>query len=166
MQERCKNAGINIEVDDKRSNGKTLNVEFNGKLRDNQKDAITALMKYDNGIISAATAFGKTVTCSGIISKIKTSTLILLESSALVEQWEKALNTFLTINEELPEYQTKTGRVKKRKSVIGIIHGAKDTSTGIIDIAMAGSLCKKGEYHPKLKEYGLVIVDECHHSAL
>ena len=30
---------------------------------------------------------------------------------------------------------------------------------------MAGSLCKKGEYHPKLKEYGLVIVDECHHSA-
>ncbi|MGB4091928.1 MAG: DEAD/DEAH box helicase family protein [Ruminococcus flavefaciens] len=165
LQERCKNAGINIEVDDKRSNGKTLNVEFNGELRDNQKDAITALMKYDNGIISAATAFGKTVTCSGIISKIKTSTLILLESSALVEQWEKALNTFLTINEELPEYQTKTGRVKKRKSVIGIIHGAKDTSTGIIDIAMAGSLCKKGEYHQRLKEYGLVIVDECHHSA-
>ena len=165
LQERCKNAGINIEVDDKRCNGKTLNVEFNGELRDNQKDAITALMKYDNGIISAATAFGKTVTCSGIISKIKTSTLILLESSALVEQWEKALNTFLTINEELPEYQTKTGRVKKRKSVIGIIHGAKDTSTGIIDIAMAGSLCKKGEYHQRLKEYGLVIVDECHHSA-
>lgn len=165
LQERCKNAGINIEVDDKRCNGKTLNVELNGELRDNQKDAITALMKYDNGIISAATAFGKTVTCSGIISKIKASTLILLESSALVEQWEKALNTFLTINEELPEYQTKTGRVKKRKSVIGIIHGAKDTSTGIIDIAMAGSLCKKGEYHQRLKEYGLVIVDECHHSA-
>ena len=134
-------------------------------MRDNQKDAITSLMKYDNGIISAATAFGKTVTCSGIISKIKTSTLILLESSALVEQWEKALSTFLTINEELPEYQTKTGRVKKRKSVIGIIHGAKDTSTGIIDIAMAGSLCKKGEYHTRLKEYGMVIVDECHHSA-
>lgn len=165
LQERCKNAGINIEFDDKRCNGKALNVEFNGELRDNQKDAITALMKYDNGIISAATAFGKTVTCSGIISKIKASTLILLESSALVEQWEKALNTFLTINEELPEYQTKTGRVKKRKSVIGIIHGAKDTSTGIIDIAMAGSLCKKGEYHQRLKEYGLVIVDECHHSA-
>lgn len=165
LQERCGNAGINIEIDDKRSRGKSLDIVFNGELRDNQKEAITALLKYDNGIISAATAFGKTVTCSGIISKIKTSTLILLESSALVEQWEKALNTFLTINEEFPEYRTKTGRVKKRKSVIGIIHGAKDTSTGIIDIAMAGSLCKKGEYHPRLKEYGMVIVDECHHSA-
>ena len=165
LKERCANAGINIEIEDKRSDGKTLNIEFNGELRDNQKEAITALMKYDNGIISAATAFGKTVTCSGIISKIKRSTLILLESSALVEQWEKSLNTFLTIDEELPEYQTKTGRIRKRKSIIGIIHGAKDTSTGIIDIAMAGSLCKKGEYHSRLKEYGLVIVDECHHSA-
>ena len=37
--------------------------------------------------------------------------------------------------------------------------------TGIIDIAMAGSLCKKGEYHNLLNEYGLVLVDECHHSA-
>ena len=89
LKERCANAGINIEIEDKRSDGKTLNIEFNGELRDNQKEAITALMKYDNGIISAATAFGKTVTCSGIISKIKRSTLILLESSALVEQWEK-----------------------------------------------------------------------------
>ncbi|MBO4867330.1 MAG: DEAD/DEAH box helicase family protein [Ruminococcus sp.] len=165
LQERCDNAGIHIEFDDKRSCGRPLDIEFNGELRDNQKDAIAALTKYDNGILSAATAFGKTVTCSGIISQIKTSTLIILESSALVEQWEKALSTFLTINEELPEYQTKTGRTKKRKSVIGIIHGAKDTSTGIIDIAMAGSLCKKGEYHSRLKEYGLVLVDECHHSA-
>ncbi|MBP5433337.1 DEAD/DEAH box helicase family protein [Ruminococcus sp.] len=165
LQERCDNAGINIDLDDKRSCGRPLNIEFNGELRDNQKDAIEALTKYDNGILSAATAFGKTVTCSGIISLIKTSALIILESSALVGQWEKALNTFLTINENMPEYQTKTGRTKKRKSVIGIIHGAKDTSTGIIDIAMAGSLCKKGEYHPRLKEYGLVLVDECHHSA-
>src|SRR5699024_7585619 len=28
-----------------------------------------------------------------------------------------------------------------------------------------GSLCKKGKFHPRLKEYGLVLVDECHHSA-
>ena len=37
--------------------------------------------------------------------------------------------------------------------------------TGIIDIAMAGSLCKKGEWNPLLQEYGMVIVDECHHAA-
>ena len=37
--------------------------------------------------------------------------------------------------------------------------------TGIIDIAMAGSLCKKGEYHKLLDHYGLVLIDECHHCA-
>ncbi len=36
--------------------------------------------------------------------------------------------------------------------------------TGIIDIAMAGSLCKKGEYHELLNEYRMIIVDECHHA--
>ena len=30
---------------------------------------------------------------------------------------------------------------------------------------MVGSLCKKGEYHKRLKDYGLVILDECHHAA-
>ena len=68
-------------------------------------------------------------------------------------------------DEELPEYKTKTGRAKKRKSLVGVIHGAKDTSTGIVDIAMAGSLFKKGEPHRRLKSYGMVLVDECHHSA-
>ena len=37
--------------------------------------------------------------------------------------------------------------------------------TGLVDIAMAGSLCKKGEYHSLLNQYGMVIVDECHHAA-
>ena len=75
------------------------------------------------------------------------------------------LNTFLKINENIPEYKTKSGRIKKRKSFIGIIKSSKDTSTGIIDIAMVGSLYRKGEFHDKLHDYGMVIVDECHHSA-
>ena len=103
--------------------------------------------------------------CSRLIAERKVSTLILLESSALIEQWQKALERFLEFREDLPEYETKTGRRKRRTSLIGIIHGPKDTSTGIVDIAMAGSLCKKGEFHPPLREYGMVLVDECHHSA-
>ena len=35
--------------------------------------------------------------------------------------------------------------------------------TGII--AMVGTLYKKGEFYPRLQEYGMVIVDECHHAA-
>lgn len=103
--------------------------------------------------------------CSKLIAERKVSTLILLESSALMDQWADALQDFLDIQEELPEYQTPSGRIRKRKSMIGRIHGAHDSSTGIIDIAMVGSLCKKGEFHPRLQEYGLCLMDECHHAA-
>lgn len=82
-----------------------------------------------------------------------------------MEQWKEALEKFLDINEKLPEYKTKTGRIKVRKEVIGNLQGAHDSMTGIIDIAMAGSLCKKGEFHNLLNQYGMVIVDECHHAA-
>ncbi|MBQ3663005.1 MAG: DEAD/DEAH box helicase family protein, partial [Clostridia bacterium] len=165
LTEKCRDAGIPFTVEDRRADGKQINVTFTGVLRDNQREAVEAMLIADCGILSAATAFGKTVVCCGLISELKTSTLILLESSSLISQWEKAISTFLKLDEELPEYTTKSGRVKNRSSLIGIIQGPKDTSTGIIDIAMVGSLCKKGEFHPRLKEYGLVLVDECHHSA-
>lgn len=165
LLERSKEANIPTKIADKRADGKPLSVQFTGELRDNQQTAVNALLQYNCGILSAATAFGKTVVCSSLIAERKVSTLILLESSALIEQWQNALEHFLEFHEELPEYETKSGRKKRRKSVIGVIHGPKDTSTGIVDIAMAGSLCKKGEFHPRLREYGMVLVDECHHSA-
>lgn len=158
-------AGIDYEVTDERQKGKYIDVSFRGELRDEQKPALEEMIKYDNGILHAATAFGKTVVCSAIIAQKKVNTLIILESSALIEQWKDALEKFLEINEALPEYKTRTGRVKIRKSLIGKLQGAHDSMTGIVDIAMAGSLCKKGERHPMLEQYGMVIVDECHHAA-
>lgn len=158
-------AGIDYEVTDERQTGKYIDVSFRGELRDEQKPALEEMIKYDNGILHAATAFGKTVVCSAIIAQKKVNTLIILESSALIEQWKDALERFLEINEVLPEYKTRTGRVKIRKSLIGKLQGAHDSMTGIVDIAMAGSLCKKGEWHPMLEQYGMVIVDECHHAA-
>ena len=163
--QQAADAGITYEITDERQEGRKINVSFNGTLRDEQKPALEEILKYDNGILHAATAFGKTVVCSAMIAERKVNTLIILESSALIEQWEDALYRFLDINEELPEYKTKTGRIKKRKNLIGKLQGQHDSMTGIIDIAMAGSLCRKGEYHAFLNDYGMVIVDECHHAA-
>lgn len=165
LEQMADDAEINMSIQDERCSGRKINVTFSGQLREEQDRAVASVADEDMGIISAATAFGKTVVCSNIIASKKVNTLILLESSALIEQWQNALETFLDIDEEVPEYVTPTGRVKKRKSVVGLIHGPKDTSTGIIDIAMVGSLKKKGEFHERLKSYGMVIVDECHHSA-
>ena len=76
--------------------GKALEVRFLGELRDNQEAAAKAVLKHDCGILSASTAFGKTVVCSRLIAERKVSTLILLESSALIEQWQKALEEVKT----------------------------------------------------------------------
>lgn len=165
LTEQCRKAGITYEITDERQPGRRIKAEFTGQLRPEQEPALEEMLRYDTGILNAATAFGKTVVCSAMIAERKVNTLILLESSSLIEQWEEALNSFLKIEEETPEYQTKTGRIRRRKSIIGKLQGAHDSMTGIIDIAMVGSLCKKGEFHEKLNDYGMVLVDECHHAA-
>ncbi len=162
---KCDKAGIAYHMQDVRCGGNAIRVSFQGQLKESQIPAVEAMLKQETGILHAATAFGKTVVCCHMIAEKKVNTLILLQSSALIEQWESAMENFLTIDEELPEYETPTGRRKRRKSVIGRLQGAHDSTTGIIDIAMVGSVCKKGEFHRRLKEYGMVIVDECHHAA-
>ncbi len=162
---KCDKAGIAYHMQDVRCGGNAIRVSFQGQLKESQIPAVEAMLKQETGILHAATAFGKTVVCCHMIAEKKVNTLILLQSSALIEQWESAMENFLTIDEELPEYETPTGRKKRRKSVIGRLQGAHDSTTGIIDIAMVGSVCKKGEFHRRLKEYGMVIVDECHHAA-
>ena len=161
----CENAGIPYDIEEQREKGRPIRVSFNGELRVQQDLAAQRLLAYEHGILSAATAFGKTVVCSYLIAERKVNTLILLESTDLISQWEEELGRFLFIDEEPPEYQTKTGRVKKRNSVIGTLKGGKDALTGIVDIAMVGSLYKKGKFHEKLNSYGMVIMDECHHAA-
>ena len=159
------NAGISYKIEDKRTQGRELNISFKGELRESQIPAVETMLENETGILHAATAFGKTVVCCDMIARRGISTLILVDRADLMNQWTKRLDEFLDINEELPEYQTKTGRTRKRKSLIGNLQGAHDTLTGIVDVAMIRSLKKKDGFHPMLKEYAQVYFDECHHAA-
>ena len=159
------NAGISYKIEDKRTKGRELNISFKGELRESQIPAVETMLENETGILHAATAFGKTVVCCDMIARRGISTLILVDRADLMNQWIKRLDEFLDIAEELPEYQTKTGRTRKRKSLIGNLQGAHDTLTGIVDVAMIRSLKKKDGFHPMLKEYAQVYFDECHHAA-
>jgi superfamily II DNA or RNA helicase len=159
----CKEAGIEYDILDYREKGRPIRVSFHGDLKTQQNLAAQHLLAFDHGILSAATAFGKTVVCSYLISERKVNTLILLQSKDLLEQWVDELNKFLSIDEEPPIYKTKSGRKKHRKSVIGILHGSKNTLTGIIDVAMVGSMYSKGKFNDFVNSYGMVVMDECHH---
>ncbi len=136
-------AGINYKIEDKRTKGRKLNISFKGELRDSQIPAVDNMLLHDNGILHAATAFGKTVVCCDMIAKRGVSTLIIVDKADLMNQWLKRLDEFLDIDEDLPEYKTKTGRIRKRKSLIGNLQGAHDTLTGIVDVAMIRSLKKR-----------------------
>ena len=146
-------------LEDHRSLGHSIDVEFNGMLRPEQEPAAQALLAADMGVLSATTAFGKTVIGAYLIAQRKVNTLVLVQSSALLEQ-------FLNIHEVLPELPKKRGR-KKKRHLIGQIGSGKNTRSGIVDIATMQSLLKGEEKTVKsfVAEYGMVIVDECHHVA-
>ena len=92
--------------------------------------------------------------------------MILVHSSALLEQWKASLEQFLDIREPLPEQPKRRGR-KKRSEHIGQIGAGKHTRSGIIDIAIMQSLFEGDEkdVKPFVAEYGMVLCDECHHVA-
>ncbi|HHQ4663842.1 TPA: DEAD/DEAH box helicase, partial [Aeromonas veronii] len=108
---------------------------------------VSAMLHHDVGVLSAPTAFGKTVTAAAIIARREINTLILVHRTELLKQWQARLQTFLGVN----------------KGVIGCIGGGKFKPTGKIDIAVMQSLSRKGEVDPLVENYGQVIVDECHH---
>ncbi len=149
-------------VQDKRNIGEQVNLEFNGELYPEQQNAVDEMLKYENGVLSATTAFGKTVVASYIIAERKVNTLILVHSSALLEQWKKSLSQFLNFKDKLYEEPQKRGR-KRGISHIGLLGSGKNTLNNKVDIAIMQSVVKEDEVKNFVKNYGMVIVDECHH---
>ena len=154
--------GVKIMISDKTNHGHNINVTFRGELRDEQQKATEAFAEHNIGTLSATTAFGKTVFAIGMIAKRKVNTLVLVHNKALLEQWKERLETFLKIDEPIEEHIAKRGR-KKNSSAIGCLYAGKNTLHGIIDIALIQSCLNDGEAKPFVKDYGMVIVDECHH---
>lgn len=157
---------------DKHYIGSTLQIDFTGKLRPDQQFAVEQLAKHDNGILSAPTGFGKTVIGAYLIAQHRVPTLIIVPKTALVSQWVEKLGKFLAIEHPGKPLLTPSGKPSKRKRpVVGQIGGGKNRISGIVDVATFQSLVKKdpetGEPQAKelIRNYGLVICDECHHAA-
>lgn len=166
LKDRCEKAGIPVEVEDKRQSGRPLRVSFTGELYLRQQLASQQLLSFDNGILEAATAFGKTVVGAYLIARHAVSTLILVPTKELAAQWKEKLLEFLSFDEKLPTRTTPSGRVKTADSCIGMrMSGKADALYGMVDIALAGSICHDGVVDPAVRSYGQVIVDEAHHGA-
>ena len=153
---------VTYTIIDKTNHGNKISVSFQGEEREEQLEAINALLPYTNGILHATTAFGKTVTAAAIIARKKVNTLILVHSKALLKQWHDRLTEFLNIDYPQHEEKNKRGR-RKVFSPIGCFDSSENTLHGIIDIALIQSCLDEDGVKPFVQDYGMVIVDECHH---
>jgi superfamily II DNA or RNA helicase len=155
-----KEKNVTYRFEDKTNHGRPISVHFNGELRENQQKAINTLAMNNTGVLSTTTAFGKTVAAIGLIAKHSVNTLILVHTKALLDQWVKRLEQFLVID-DVPVIEK--GKHKKNLSSIGTLSSTGNRLHGIIDIALMQSCISDGEVKPFVKDYGLVIADECHH---
>jgi hypothetical protein len=93
--ELLKSHRIKPIVRDERFVGRPIEVEFSGRLRPLQQDAIDAFAQHDEGILCAPTAFGKTAVAAWLIASRKVNTLILVHRQQLLDQWNARLAMFL-----------------------------------------------------------------------
>ena len=139
--------GSTVEVRDERSPGHPIDVRFAGELRPEQQRAAEAMLAHEDGVLSAGTAFGKTVVAAHMIAQRGVNTLVLVHRRQLMEQWRQRLAMFLDVPPE----------------EIGLIGGGKRRPHGSIDVAVIQSVVRRGHVDDVVTDYGHVIVDECHH---
>lgn len=138
---------INPLIRDQRVTGTPLDLHFTGTLRPEQETAATAMLAHDTGVLSATTAFGKTVLAAHLIATRRVNTLILVHRQQLLEQWIERLSSFLGL---------------PAKS-IGRLGGGHKKLNGRIDVALIQSLVRKGVVDDRVADYGHLVIDECHH---
>lgn len=149
IKDVCEKSNVKLIIKDKREQGTKVDYKFNGKLNRKQEKAMNDLISHEMGVLCATTGFGKTVIGAKIISELKTNTLVIVNRNNLLDQWKERLSYFLDIN----------------KKEIGQCGASKEILNGKLDVASFQSLFKKDNLEELIKNYGLVIVDECHHVA-
>ena len=130
------------------------NLIFKGNLRDIQKIPIENFIKSAQnpeklgGIISVPCGFGKTIMAIYIACYFKKKTLFISHKDFLNEQFISSVKEFVP--------SCKIGKIKQNKIDVD----GKD-----IVIATLQSLALRDYDTSLFKDFGLVIVDECHHIA-
>jgi len=134
------------------SEGNDINLEFNGKLRENQEIVVNTYInhvnnvKYGGGLIELPCASGKTVIAINIISRLNKKTFIIVHKEFLMNQWIERIQQFLP------------------KARVGKIQGPIiDIDDKDIVIGMLQSLSMKEYPSSTFESFGLTIIDEVHH---
>ena len=143
----CKSEDIPFKIIDERCKKKYIKVSSSIQLRPQQKEVLEKTDKKDFGVIVAPPNSGKTVIGLELVARKRQPTLILVHRRQLFDQWIDRIQSFLGIPKD------KIGQIGNQKNKIG-----KE-----ITIAMIQSLSRKESLEYLSNQFGMIIVDECHH---
>jgi len=114
--------------------------KFKYELRESQAEVVTQLS--DNCLINANPSWGKTFCAIAIAAKLKQKTLIVVHTKFLLKQWITEIDKTLGIK-------------------AGQIGDGKCNTKPVIVVGMLQSL--KNRMEIVRKDFGTIIMDECHH---
>ncbi|MBC7406325.1 MAG: DEAD/DEAH box helicase [Candidatus Parcubacteria bacterium] len=144
----CQHLGLEFELIDNRIKRPDIEYTSNIELRKYQSDSLERIAKYHFGVIVAPPGSGKTVMGLELVARCKQPTLILVHRKELLDQWVERAVSFLGID----------------KKDIGIVGSGKKKWGQKLTVATIQTLHTMLDELPELsKQFGLVIVDECHH---
>ena len=139
-----------IPTENRIQKGLPIQLKFEGQLRQNQQIIVDKYLLYiqnkSGGLLDIYCGFGKTILALAIIAALGVKTIIIVHKGFLVDQWIERINQFLP--------GAKIGRIQ------GQIIDIEDKD---IVIAMLQSLSMKEYPDDQFSQFGLTIVDECHH---
>lgn len=138
----------------KTSQGTEININFQGKLRDEQQKPVETMLNacHDpcqmGGILNVFCGGGKTTMALYIATKLKRKTLIIVHKDFLLEQWKERITLFLP--------DARIGLIKAK--VI-------DVDDKDIVLCSLQSLSMKTYGAEVFSSFGTVIIDEIHHTS-
>jgi len=131
--------------------GRKIDIIFKGELRDYQKPIADLIQHKFNtvggGILSLPCGRGKTIVAINAIVRRGVKTLVIVHKKFLVRQWKRQIKTFT--NARIGFIQRDVVDVEDKDIVIGMLM----------------SLSIKDYKESVFSQFGLVVVDECHHIA-
>lgn len=129
-----------------------INATFSGTLLDTLEQpkatglVLDSLQKKGGALLSLGTGCGKTTCACYIISQIRLKTVVVVHKDVLRTQWAERIQQFLP------------------GTTVSFVQGQSVDMSGDVVIAMLQTLVSPGRTFD-WSEFGLVIVDECHHIA-
>lgn len=138
---------IEYKIYDQRHKCNDISYNPTFKLFDYQQESVDSFKDKDQGILVAPPCSGKTIMALSLISKKKQPALIITHRKQIYDQWLERIENFL--------------QIPKRK--IGQIGNNKKAPKTPITLSMIQILSRIDDLGKISKQFGLVIVDECHH---